>query len=274
MPRALPARVLLVAVALAVASALPAQEPLPQPAPTPPSEPSPTPPTSGFAEAPERASDPQQRDFIAPPENFIVDPGYLLDPPRRVKLEAHLEGHRRETGIRVYLAAYPSLRDESPSTRAVRLQSGWVQNGLGGVLVYGADTRRFGVAVSRATSETLPPGSLQGVLERSERNLKSSKNVALVLREATMDLEYELRSALRENQRKRNRTAPLRIAVIVVLAAGFLVGITFLIHQLRVQNLFGRSHRFVRRPDPPSRYGGLRSGGICAVIRFGEKTEG
>lgn len=269
-------RLLIVAAALCAgwATIAPAQQP-PPPAATaqPETSPSPSLPPSGFAEAPARAANPQSADFVAPPANYVFDPGYLLDPARRSKLEIYLETQRRATGIRVYLAAYPSLRDEAPSTRAVRLQTGWVQTGLGGVLVYGSDSRRFGVAVSRGTIEILPPGTLQGLLERCERNLRNSKNVALTLREGAMDLEFELRSALKARQRKQQRTAPLRVSLIVGIGAALLVGSTFLIHHLRVQNLFGHSHRFLRRPDGAPRYGGLCSGGTCAVVKFGDPPQ-
>jgi hypothetical protein len=252
-----------------------AQDPTPIPTPAPVQVPAPTPPTAGFAEAPERAANPAQPNFIAPPDNYILDPGYLLDPPRRAKLESHLEAHRRETGIRIYLAAYPSpARRGSFDTRGA--PPGPIGSRPVSAAYWFTEPIPAGSAwrSAGAASEILAPAALQGVLERCERNLKKTKNVAMVLREGAMDLEFELRSALHADQRKRQRTAPLRIGLIVGIGGAALIGSIFFIHQLRVQNLFGRAHRFIRRPDVQPRYGGLCSGGTSAVVRFGEQPPG
>ena len=75
------------------------------------------------------------------------------------------------------------------------------------------------------------------------------------------------------SRRRSERLAPWRIIAITATAAALLVGAVWLLHQLRVQNLFGRSHRFLRLPDGPARFGGLCSGGHCGTARFDRPTD-
>ncbi len=210
------------------------------------------------------------------PEGFVLDEGGFLDTSRAERLSQYLTDASKND-IRVFLVTYADLPGgEVAGGRATRLMRAWFpEGGYGAVLIFLESDRRFAVVAHPDFERIRGERSVKLVSDRAEKALARNIPLAVVLREAAMDLEYEMRQSLREYRHAESRRTPLLIGggLLTLAFAGSIL--FFAIHRMRLQNLFDKARTFpITRMEP--RLGGVMSGGHSAVSRCGptDKTPG
>ncbi len=199
------------------------------------------------------------------PNGYILDENLLLDDERKATLVKTLKA-AEEQGHKVYAAFFSSLPDdELTGNRAASLAKTWLGNEMGAVLVYNQEENRLAVAPSPGFRLLQTSRQLPDVVQRAERSLAQGRPVPMVLREAVLDLEYEVRMARMEHG-AAERQSWLFVAggaMLGLMIAGgiFLFGLNYLRHH----NLFDHAYEFPE-PSRPTRLGGPFSGGHSAVL--------
>ncbi len=205
---------------------------------------------------------------IPAPESHVLDSAKVMDEGRTAQLSAYLLERASQDGVQVYLATQEQTSGLSAGELAAKYRREWLRDtDLGGVLVFNPINRTFGISVTNSATEFLEPGTLGTIVERCKETLTRQRNPAQTLREATMDFEYEIRSAKAGEARQSANMEPLvwggALAGALLLGAG-LIALVLHVHS---QNYFGKPTMLpVYRMQ--SRLGARNSGGHHAEMEI------
>jgi hypothetical protein len=195
------------------------------------------------------------------PESHILDEAQVLDSARLESLSAYLKNSAENDKVKIFLATHQQVTGKTSGELASELRKEWLKDSeIGGVLVFNPVGRTFGISVTGTTMELLEPGTLNTLVQRCKQTLAHQRNAPQTLREATMDLEYEIRSA-----KTGTATESLQMRLIVRAATALggllvLIAAAFLFRFVRHHNYFGKAVLLpIYRMEP--RLGATSSGG-------------
>lgn len=216
----------------------------------------------------------QEREYPGAPESHVLDEAEVLDQTRREKLVATLLRSAEEEDVHVFLRTLKSLDEgEFPSERARDLAVEWIPGREeGAVIVFVQDLGRFGVWPSGKLSAIDEENILRDLDEQYDELLGKRRNTAQTVREATLDLDYQVRLLVRDNRERMRVLGPIRKVALV--AGGILAVILLLLvlREVKLHNSFDRKYMFPVG-KAALRLGAPHGGGNMAVIQLREQPD-
>jgi hypothetical protein len=196
----------------------------------------------------------------------VTDPDRVLYTDEARDLEVKLDEISRTRALNFYLVIRSATLPVPASDLALAYQQTTVPDGVGGVILVSFADNSVSLFLSKETLKIVPEKKLMEILQRATESFSADRVDAENI-DAMMTGVVDAVDALKEEDRRKSRLAPIVGVVVVTLGTGLVALIVAGIFVLRRQNLFGRAYYFRDQQSLP-RFGGSKSGGHCVQMEF------